>query len=218
MITDNLFEGKHDPYIFKAIFTAGAPGAGKNFIINKLFLGKGLKFIDSDDLFEFLLKRKGLSLDPDSIASDEGQDIRRKAKDINKRRLSMLGDNRLGLVINGTARNPYLIEEQKERLEFLGYQAAMIFVDVNISTAIHRNNTRKRRLDPRLIRSLYHEVYSNISILKNMFDEDSFFTIDNSTSNVKIHQKESFINAAKGIEKFLRAPLTATAQQWIKNV
>ena len=35
-------EGVHDPHIFKAVFMAGSPGAGKSTIANKLFAGTGL--------------------------------------------------------------------------------------------------------------------------------------------------------------------------------
>ena len=55
--------GINDPHIFKAIFLAGGPGSGKSFIAKQMFGGQGLKFLNSDAAFEYLLKKRSLSFD-----------------------------------------------------------------------------------------------------------------------------------------------------------
>ena len=57
-----LQEGVYDPNIFKAFFLAGGPGSGKSFVVRKTTGGMGMRVVNSDDAFELLLKRAGLSL------------------------------------------------------------------------------------------------------------------------------------------------------------
>jgi len=64
MITYEQFinEGVYDLNIFKAVFMAGGPGSGKTHIADRTAGGLGLKVINSDDAFERILKKEGLSL------------------------------------------------------------------------------------------------------------------------------------------------------------
>jgi len=63
-----LKEGPNDPGIFKAIFMAGCPGSGKGTVLKGIFgtdsgsTYQGLKIINSDKLYEFLLSKGGLGL------------------------------------------------------------------------------------------------------------------------------------------------------------
>ena len=57
-----LSEGLYDPGIFKAFFLAGGPGSGKSFVTKNVFVGSGLKIVNSDIIFEKSLKTAGLSL------------------------------------------------------------------------------------------------------------------------------------------------------------
>ena len=57
-----LQEGLYDPNIFKAFFLAGGPGSGKSYVVRRTTGGTGLKIVNSDTAFEFLLKKAGLSL------------------------------------------------------------------------------------------------------------------------------------------------------------
>ena len=58
----DIDEGVNDPGIFKAIILAGGPGSGKSYVAKKLGLKTlGLIVVNSDNFFELLMKRKGLS-------------------------------------------------------------------------------------------------------------------------------------------------------------
>ena len=57
-----LQEGLYDPNIFKAFFLAGGPGSGKSYVVRRTTGGTGLKIVNSDEAFEVLLKKAGLSL------------------------------------------------------------------------------------------------------------------------------------------------------------
>ena len=73
-----LKEGVFDPGILKAIFTAGGPGSGKSFVADMLmgarsleepypkyfekntsYLPPGIKYVNSDNLFEKGLQKNG---------------------------------------------------------------------------------------------------------------------------------------------------------------
>ena len=59
---ENLQEGINDPNLFKAIFMAGGPGAGKSFVSTKATdVTQGLKVINSDTALQFLLSKAGMS-------------------------------------------------------------------------------------------------------------------------------------------------------------
>ena len=57
-----LQEGLQDPNIFKAFFLAGGPGSGKSYVVRKTTGGTGLRVVNSDDAFEAMLKKAGMSL------------------------------------------------------------------------------------------------------------------------------------------------------------
>ena len=83
---NELLEGLQDPHIFKAFFLAGGPGSGKSYVVGKTTGGTGLRVVNSDDVFEHMLKKAGLSLkmpDEELIPRDE---IRARAKAVTKKR------------------------------------------------------------------------------------------------------------------------------------
>ena len=67
-LADIINEGVEDAGIFKAIFLAGGPGSGKSYVAQQIFgipknigvsMPYGLKTVNSDTEFEFLLKKYG---------------------------------------------------------------------------------------------------------------------------------------------------------------
>ena len=64
---DLLNEGVYDKGVLKAIFMAGGPGSGKSYVAKQLFgipdkinvSVSGLKTVNSDTEFEYLLKKYG---------------------------------------------------------------------------------------------------------------------------------------------------------------
>ena len=100
-----LQEGVYDPNIFKAFFLAGGPGSGKSFVVRKTTGGTGLKSVNSDDAFELLLKRAGLSLKMPPEETEPREVQRQRAKEITKARQANYLEGRLGLVIDGTGKN-----------------------------------------------------------------------------------------------------------------
>ena len=81
-----LQEGLNDPNIFKAFFLAGGPGSGKSFVARKTTGGSGLRVVNSDDVFEALLKKAGLSAKMPPEEEKERDVVRGQAKEITKLR------------------------------------------------------------------------------------------------------------------------------------
>ena len=116
VITQIIDEGPNDPAIFKAIFLAGGPGSGKGFIVDNLIGAKmtGLKVVNSDDVYEKLAQMQNMDLsDPEVVASQQGQDTREKAKRLTQLRQKNYLAGRLGLIIDGTAKDVEKISRQK---------------------------------------------------------------------------------------------------------
>ena len=155
-ILDILSEGPNDPHIFKAIFLAGGPGSGKSFVSGKLLAGSGLRVVNSDDIYEYMMKKAGMELDPETIFSPAGQATRERAKAITKRKQSSHIDGRLGLIIDGTGKDVAKYAKTKKMLEDLGYDTMMLFVNTSLDIAQERNLMRPRKLDPTVVEKMWN--------------------------------------------------------------
>ena len=71
-----------------------------------------MKIVNSDDIYEKMLKDVGLEATPEDIFSDEGQKIRGKAKAVTKRIQGNFLQGRLGLIIDGTGKDYDKISKQ----------------------------------------------------------------------------------------------------------
>ena len=99
-----ITEGVNDSGIFKAIVMAGGPGSGKSYVAKKLGLGSmGLRVINSDNFFELLLKKKGLSLKMPDNEEEEREAARFYAKALTSKRLDDSIRGRLGVLIDSTS-------------------------------------------------------------------------------------------------------------------
>ena len=178
-----IIEGVNDPAIFKAVFLAGGPGSGKSFIVGKTALtALGFKVVNSDDAFEFAMKKAGLTMDPESIYSAQGQETRDRAKNLTKKRMERYITGRLGLVIDGTGKDYDKISKQKKMLESLGYETAIIVVNTDLETAIERDKKRDRSIGAEKVKDMWSQVQNNIGKFQSSF-RNNFFIVDNSSSS-----------------------------------
>ena len=210
-----LDEGLNDPGIFKAVFLAGGPGSGKSFIVGRTGLvGLGFKLVNSDPIFELGLKNAGLNTTPEDIYSTKGQTIRDRAKALTKKQQSLYLNGRLGLVIDGTGKDYQKIQKQKEQLEAIGYETAMIFVNTDEDTALKRNRERDRSLPDEKVTKMWKSVQNNLGKFQNSF-KSKFFIVDNSEGS-------NFEAASTSVYKKISAwmkqePRNKFAQNWISQ-
>ncbi len=228
-----LSEGKHDPSIFKAVFMAGAPGAGKSFVSDWMALGPqlGYKVINSDKEFTRYMKEAGLTDDKGAVILDPKRSFERgvirsvaKRHTQAKQRHALIG--RLGLVIDGTAANAEKIIKQKKFLETLGYECAMVYVNVPLEMSIASDKKRgeagDRSIGPEMITQKYNELDTGIPKLIKAFGQiydgkgkSMFFIVDNT-----VHEKTpgAIRKVLTVITKWSKQfPKNKAAKEWMKN-
>jgi len=191
----SINEGVYDPNILKAIFLAGGPGSGKSYAANKVFgvddimkstSATGLKQVNSDPAFEMFLKKAGV--DPKNLSkmtdkvfkyyTDNPNSARQKARRMKSKLQSMYEDGRLGLVLDGTGANFSKIAKRKKRLESIGYDCSMVFVNTSLKVAQKRNLMRDRVLPADLLEKSWNDVQNNMGKFQSLFGS-SFVIIDN---------------------------------------
>ena len=205
-----LQDGLYDPNIFKAFFLAGGPGSGKSYVAGRTTGGAGLKSVNSDDAFEFLLKKAGLSLKMPPEETEPRDIVRGRAKEITSARKKNYLEGRLGLVIDGTGRESDKILKQKASLEELGYDTYMIFVNTSLDVALQRNAERPRSVQEPIVVKSWKDVQGNIGKFSNMF-RGGFIVVDNNDAGEDI-----FKEVSKRVKGLLRKKVTNTrAKNWM---
>lgn len=209
--TEPLEEGPYDPHIFKAVFMAGAPGAGKTTTANKLLAGTGLRHLNVDDFYN-LMRHKGRA------TGDQNKDY--EASWEKYRGLeALLRQGRIGLIIDGTAKNPEKMADVKADLEEMGYETAMIFVNSSLQTSLKRAAERSqkpgpdfgRETPPKHIEDTWNKVQKGIGSLQNLFGS-RFYVIDADRPDANINYVD------KSIRSWLNAPAkTQAARQWLSD-
>ena len=216
MITfKELQEGVYDPNIFKAFFLAGGPGSGKSYVVKRTTKMFGMRVVNSDDVFEKLVKSTGMNMDMRNYTAaqekrrDELRDI---AKRVTKQREKNYVDGRLGLIIDGTGKNYDKIEKQMRELQQLGYDTHMIFVNTSLDVALQRNEERPRKLPESLVVKSWNEVQKNIGKFQNLFRQ-TFIIVDNNDPNEPPH-----IEVFKRVRQLANKKVqNGIAKRWIAN-
>ena len=207
-----LQEGLYDPNIFKAFFLAGGPGSGKSYVALKATGGTGLKTINSDDAFEHLLKRAGLSLKMPPKETEPRDVVRARAKKVTAAKEKNYLEGRLGLIIDGTGRDANRILSQKAKLEELGYDTYMIFVNTLLDVALQRNAERPRSLPEPIVVNRHKDVQANIGKFSNMF-RAGFIVVDNNNAG-----EDVFKEVYKRVKGLLRKKVQNTrAKDWMAS-
>ena len=214
MITfTELQEGVYDPNIFKAIFLAGGPGSGKSYVVRRTTGGLGMKIVNSDDIYEKMLKDAGLEATPEDIFSDEGQEIRGRAKAVTKRMQGNFLQGRLGLIIDGTGKDYDKIAKQVAGLKGIGYECSMIFVNTSLDTAQERNRQRSRTLPEKEVETMWNGVQQNMGKFQRLFGASNMIIVDNNDAGEDVFNK-----VWKRIAMLIRKKVSnPTAKRWISQ-
>lgn len=219
-------EGVNDPHIFKAVFLAGGPGSGKSFVANKMLKGSGLKTVNSDDIYEYLMKKKDMDMaDPLVIASPAGQETRDKAKDLTKKRQGDITtgkggylEGRLGLIIDGTGKDVAKVAKASEQLKNLGYDTMMLFVNTSEDVAQERNKQRARSIPAEMVTNMWRQVQQNLMKFQQLFGAGNFHIVDNSGGLEDPDRKANFLEVDRAIDKFLLSPPSdRRAKEWMQD-
>ena len=189
----------------KAIILAGAPGAGKGFILKGLDLS-GLKILNIDDIFIDKLKQANVSLDLKNATPEERSEQAKAMAAANKEFKGDLENviaGKQSFVLDGTAASYKKTAELKQQLDEAGYDVMMLYVYTDLERALKQNEKRfeksggkDRSLAPAIVMRTWKNVTDNIKPYFNLF-EPNFVAVANTLEGQRIED----IN--KIIEKYL---------------
>ena len=254
-----LREGVFDPQILKCIFMAGGPGSGKSYsadallgqhanqifgltkgedeksiFANASFLPGGMKYVNSDRLFEKALAAAGISAGdleqiskdnparydaqiagaPDSEQPYNPASIRTVEKDRLKRLKAPYEVERLGLLVDGTGKSRKKITRQRERAEALGYDTYMIFVNTTLEVAKERNQKRARTLPedgPEGLIAMWQACQDNLEYYQKLFGKN-FALVNNNVYGPPDEEIKA------DVERFIDSPVeNPKGQEWIES-
>ena len=235
-------EGVEDKGILKAIFLAGGPGSGKTWVTRGLygipkkmtFSAGGLKLVNQDTELEMLLKKYFGTTDLDNMPEElfidiTGVDFQEKsydntsgmrafAKSLTKARMENYVRGRLGVIIDGTGHKYQSIAKKKQRMEDLGYDCYMVFVNTSLEVALKRNSERDRVVPEKIVRDSWHDVQQNLGGFQKLFGRN-FLIVDNAKTLDEKEATKNFNELVKqGVNRFIKAPVkNSIGKKWMKR-
>ena len=235
-------EGVDDKGILKAIFLAGGPGSGKTWVTRGLygipkkmtFSAGGLKLVNQDTELEMLLKKYFGTTDLDNMPEElfidiTGVDFQEKsydntsgmrafAKSLTKARMENYVRGRLGVIVDGTGHKYQSIAKKKQRMEDLGYDCYMVFVNTPLEIALKRNLERDRVVPEKIVRDSWHDVQQNLGGFQKLFGRN-FLIVDNAKTLDEDEAIKNFNQLVKqGVNKFIKAPVkNSIGKKWMKR-
>ena len=122
------------------------------------------------------------------------------------------------MIIDGTGDDYAKIADNKSRLEEIGYDCYMVFINTSMEIALHRNNTRKRVLPKKLVTDSWHACQKNIGRFQGLF-KGNIVVVDNSKHLEEDDANKKFDSLAKTyIDKFVKKPTkNPKGKNWIRH-
>ena len=222
-----LNEGVHDQGIFHAVFMAGGPGSGKDYVMSRTLHGHGLREINSDVAFEHAMKKHKLDPKMPEHETEKRDVVRGAAKETTEKKKQLSIDGRNGLIINGTGDDPEKYHKIKSHLESIGYKTHMLFVhthnDVSRARNIARGNAGGRTVPEKVRQDSWNDVQAAKEHYKKTFG-DSYHEVDNSIDKQKSSPEkiathnEALDNKFKHFRKVTASKArTPEAEKWVQS-
>jgi len=162
----------------KAVILAGAPGAGKGYILRGLDLG-GLKTMNVDDIYVPLLKKANVSLDLKNATPEERSEQAKQMAAANKQfkgELEQVIAGKESFILDGTAASFKKTAELKSELEEAGYDTFMLYVYTDLERSLSQNQDRyvksggkDRSLAPAIVMRTWKSVTDNLPKYEELF-------------------------------------------------
>ena len=185
----------------KAIILAGAPGAGKGYILKGLDLG-GLKTLNVDDIYVPMLKKANITLDLKNATPEERSAQAKTMAAANKEFKANLDStigNKESFVLDGTGASFNQTSKLKNQLEEAGYQVFMLYVYTDLERSLKQNQDRyeksggeDRSLAPGIVMKTWKDVTQNYEPYKNLFGSN-FVSVANTLEDQSISDLEDIM-------------------------
>ena len=178
----------------KAIILAGAPGAGKGFVLKGLDLG-GLKVMNIDNVYIDMLKQANISLDLKNATPEERSKQAKAMAAANKEfkgKVEKTIEGKESFILDGTAASVKQTANLKNELEEAGYDVFMLYVYTDLERSLKQNQDRfeksdgkDRSLAPAIVLRTWASVTSNFKPYEAMFG-DNFVSVANTLEDEKL--------------------------------
>ena len=187
----------------KAIILAGAPGAGKGYILRGLDLG-GLKVMNVDDIYIQNLKKANVSLDLKNATPEERSEQAKQMAVANKEFKGEMEKSIAGresFILDGTAASFNKTAQLKQELEEAGYNVFMLYVYTDLERSLKQNQNRfeksggkDRSLAPAIVMRTWLDVTKNYKPYSDLFDENNFALVANTLEGDKLENLEDIVD------------------------
>jgi adenylate kinase family enzyme len=185
----------------KAIILAGAPGAGKGYVLRGLDLG-GLKVMNVDDKYIANLKQANVSLDLKNSTPEERSEAAKAMADAVKDFRGDIVDTieaKQSFILDGTAASYNSTVKLKDELDKAGYDVFMLYVYTDLERSLSQNQDRytksggeDRSLAPAIVMRTWKSVTNNLPKYADLFG-NNFVAVAN-TLNDKMQDIDKIIN------------------------
>ena len=192
----------------KAIILAGAPGAGKGYILRGLDLGN-LKVLNVDDIYVPMLKKANITLDLKNASPEERSNQAKAMAAANKEfkgNLATTIGEKESFILDGTGASLKETSKLKGELEEAGYEVFMLYVYTDLERSLKQNQDRfeksggkDRSLAPAIVMRTWKSVTQNFAPYKQLFG-NNFVSVANTLGDEKLTDLESIIT--KYLEPF----------------
>ena len=185
----------------KAIILAGAPGAGKGYVLKGLDLGN-IKVLNVDNKYIDNLKKANVSLDLKNSSPEDrskqaiamaqaNKDFDKDVEDTIKAKESF--------ILDGTAASYNKTVELKNELEEAGYEVFMLYVYTDLERSLKQNQDRFKKSDgkdrslaPAIVLRTWLDVTKNFAPYKKIFG-NNFVSVANTLQDEKLKNVEDII-------------------------
>ena len=185
----------------KAVILAGAPGAGKGYVLRGLDLG-GLKVINVDNKYIANLKKVNVSLDLKNSTPEERSEAAKQmasaVKDF-KDDLKDIIEGKQSFILDGTAASYNNTVKLKNELDEAGYDVFMLYVYTDLERSLSQNQDRytksggeDRSLAPAIVMRTWKGVTDNLPKYAELFG-NNFVAVAN-TLDDRMQDIDKIIN------------------------
>ena len=187
----------------KAIILAGAPGAGKGYVLRGLNISN-LKVLNIDDNYIDKLKQANVSLDLKNASAEDRSKQARAMADANKEfagKVEKTIEGKQSFILDGTAASYNKTVQLKDELEKAGYEVFMLYVYTDLERSLKQNELRfqtsagkDRSLAPAIVLKTWNSVTQNYKPYKELFGDDKFVSVANTLEDEKLEDLDAIVN------------------------
>lgn len=175
-----LNESINDKGIFKVVFMAGSPGAGKSYTLRQINDGAiNPRVVNTDKFIEHLVDKQGLNI---GDVNDQVK-VLDHAKQLTQQQFTHYLDGMLPLFIDSTSSDVESTTRRMKMLTNLGYDVAMVWVESDISKSLGRIAKRDRKVNFNFIKRVEDNSNRNKAFFKSKLG-DKFIEIRNNEDDI----------------------------------